>query len=77
MGGGGGVERGASHYFVLYPFRTKIFIRHPKTLFATEDAFEVCKHELGGLFCLFIQSDPHAHVKETNKTNVEIWVDNE
>ncbi|CAL8321088.1 unnamed protein product [Lota lota] len=26
--------------------RTKIFIRHPKTLFATEDAFEVCKHEL-------------------------------
>uniref|UniRef100_A0A667ZX24 Myosin IHb n=1 Tax=Myripristis murdjan TaxID=586833 RepID=A0A667ZX24_9TELE len=28
--------------------RTKIFIRHPRTLFATEDAFEVCKHELGG-----------------------------
>jgi len=27
--------------------RTKIFIRHPRTLFATEDAFEVCKHELG------------------------------
>ncbi|XP_035246773.1 unconventional myosin-Ih isoform X2 [Anguilla anguilla] len=26
--------------------RTKIFIRHPKTLFATEDAFEVCKHKL-------------------------------
>ncbi|XP_071009135.1 unconventional myosin-Ih isoform X3 [Oncorhynchus clarkii lewisi] len=26
--------------------RTKIFIRHPRTLFATEDAFEVCKHEL-------------------------------
>ncbi|CAL8348032.1 unnamed protein product [Lota lota] len=26
--------------------RTKIFIRHPKTLYATEDAFERCKHEL-------------------------------
>uniref|UniRef100_A0A3P9P9Z4 Unconventional myosin-Ih-like n=1 Tax=Poecilia reticulata TaxID=8081 RepID=A0A3P9P9Z4_POERE len=24
--------------------RTKIFIRHPRTLFATEDAFQVCKH---------------------------------
>lgn len=27
--------------------RTKIFIRHPRTLFATEDAFQVCKHKLG------------------------------
>uniref|UniRef100_A0A669C265 Myosin IH n=1 Tax=Oreochromis niloticus TaxID=8128 RepID=A0A669C265_ORENI len=27
--------------------RTKIFIRHPRTLFATEDAYEKCKHELG------------------------------
>uniref|UniRef100_A0A8C9TBI4 Myosin IHb n=1 Tax=Scleropages formosus TaxID=113540 RepID=A0A8C9TBI4_SCLFO len=27
--------------------RTKIFIRHPRTLFATEDAFEMCKHKLG------------------------------
>uniref|UniRef100_A0A8C9YLY2 Unconventional myosin-Ih-like n=1 Tax=Sander lucioperca TaxID=283035 RepID=A0A8C9YLY2_SANLU len=26
--------------------RTKIFIRHPSTLFATEDAFQVCKHKL-------------------------------
>ncbi|XP_040012773.1 unconventional myosin-Ic isoform X5 [Xiphias gladius] len=26
--------------------RTKIFIRHPRTLFATEDAFQVCKHKL-------------------------------
>ncbi|XP_028681088.1 unconventional myosin-Ih [Erpetoichthys calabaricus] len=26
--------------------RTKIFIRHPKTLFATEDAFQICKNEL-------------------------------
>ncbi|XP_028830567.1 unconventional myosin-Ih isoform X3 [Denticeps clupeoides] len=26
--------------------RTKIFIRHPRTLFATEDAFDVCKHQL-------------------------------
>lgn len=33
--------------FYLFLFRTKIFIRHPRTLFATEDAFEVCKHELG------------------------------
>uniref|UniRef100_A0A8C2GRP3 Myosin IHb n=1 Tax=Cyprinus carpio TaxID=7962 RepID=A0A8C2GRP3_CYPCA len=29
-----------------YFSRTKIFIRHPRTLFATEDAFEICKHEL-------------------------------
>lgn len=28
-------------------FRTKIFIRFPKTLFATEDAFEIRKHLLG------------------------------
>uniref|UniRef100_A0A4W4GT64 Myosin motor domain-containing protein n=1 Tax=Electrophorus electricus TaxID=8005 RepID=A0A4W4GT64_ELEEL len=26
--------------------RTKIFIRHPRTLFATEDAFDICRHEL-------------------------------
>ncbi|XP_034056207.1 unconventional myosin-Ih [Gymnodraco acuticeps] len=26
--------------------RTKIFIRHPRTLYATEDAYERCKHEL-------------------------------
>nr|XP_057907125.1 unconventional myosin-Ih isoform X2 [Doryrhamphus excisus] len=26
--------------------RTKIFIRHPRTLFATEDAFQVCKNQL-------------------------------
>uniref|UniRef100_A0AAV2IWL8 Uncharacterized protein n=1 Tax=Knipowitschia caucasica TaxID=637954 RepID=A0AAV2IWL8_KNICA len=26
--------------------RTKIFIRHPRTLFATEDAFQLCKHKL-------------------------------
>uniref|UniRef100_A0AAY5EZK8 Myosin motor domain-containing protein n=1 Tax=Electrophorus electricus TaxID=8005 RepID=A0AAY5EZK8_ELEEL len=27
--------------------RTKIFIRYARTLFATEDAYEICKHELG------------------------------
>ncbi|MGH0125074.1 UNVERIFIED_CONTAM: hypothetical protein FKN15_021502 [Acipenser sinensis] len=27
--------------------RTKIFIRYPRTLFATEDAFQICKNELG------------------------------
>uniref|UniRef100_A0A8C1K9K3 Myosin IHa n=1 Tax=Cyprinus carpio TaxID=7962 RepID=A0A8C1K9K3_CYPCA len=27
--------------------KTKIFIRYARTLFATEDAFEICKHELG------------------------------
>lgn len=27
--------------------RTKIFIRYARTLFATEDAFEICKNELG------------------------------
>ncbi|KAL6463638.1 hypothetical protein MHYP_G00280290 [Metynnis hypsauchen] len=26
--------------------RTKIFIRHPRTLFAIEDAFDICRHEL-------------------------------
>ncbi|XP_066545062.1 unconventional myosin-Ih [Amia ocellicauda] len=26
--------------------RTKIFIRHPRTLFATEDAFQICKNNL-------------------------------
>ncbi|TKS78758.1 Unconventional myosin-Ih [Collichthys lucidus] len=26
--------------------RTKIFIRHPRTLYATEDAYEKCKHQL-------------------------------
>uniref|UniRef100_A0A3Q3MPY5 Myosin IHb n=1 Tax=Labrus bergylta TaxID=56723 RepID=A0A3Q3MPY5_9LABR len=30
----------------LFLARTKIFIRHPRTLFATEDAFQVCKHKL-------------------------------
>lgn len=33
------------HCFLLNS--TKIFIRHPRTLYATEDAFEKCKHELG------------------------------
>lgn len=38
----------------LCTFRTKIFIRFPKTLFATEDALEVRKHSLGrNLFFLF------------------------
>ncbi|KAG7272857.1 LOW QUALITY PROTEIN: hypothetical protein CRUP_029297 [Coryphaenoides rupestris] len=32
--------------YEIFLERTKIFIRHPRTLFATEDAFEVCKHEL-------------------------------
>lgn len=31
----------------LFFYRTKIFIRFPKTLFATEDALEVRKHSLG------------------------------
>lgn len=34
-----------SHTFVF--LRTKIFIRFPKTLFATEDALEVRKHSIG------------------------------
>lgn len=33
--------------FLNSNFRTKIFIRFPKTLFATEDALEVRKHSLG------------------------------
>uniref|UniRef100_A0A8C9VP96 Myosin IH n=1 Tax=Scleropages formosus TaxID=113540 RepID=A0A8C9VP96_SCLFO len=42
--------------------RTKIFIRHPRTLFAIEDAYEICKHELGT--CLFT-SKKEVHVKVT------------
>lgn len=36
-------------HVLSFPFccSTKIFIRHPRTLYATEDAFEKCKHELG------------------------------
>lgn len=36
-------------FLFLFARRTKIFIRHPRTLFATEDAFQVCKHKLGEL----------------------------
>uniref|UniRef100_A0A3P9KWW6 Myosin IHa n=1 Tax=Oryzias latipes TaxID=8090 RepID=A0A3P9KWW6_ORYLA len=44
--------------------RTKIFIRHPRTLYATEDAYERCKHELAtrlqakykGYKCILISS---------------------
>lgn len=36
-----------NNLFLLSFFRTKIFIRFPKTLFATEDAFEIRKHLLG------------------------------
>lgn len=36
----------------LPPSRTKIFIRHPRTLFATEDTFQDCKHTLGEI-CRF------------------------
>lgn len=32
--------------------RSKIFIRFPKTLFATEDALETRKHGLGEIFCV-------------------------
>ncbi|XP_072244088.1 unconventional myosin-Ih [Leuresthes tenuis] len=45
-----GVEALAQHLGYLpneYKMgRTKIFIRHPRTLYATEDAFEKCKHDL-------------------------------
>lgn len=34
-------------FVVSLRFSTKIFIRHPRTLYATEDAYERCKHELG------------------------------
>uniref|UniRef100_A0A673WD74 TH1 domain-containing protein n=1 Tax=Salmo trutta TaxID=8032 RepID=A0A673WD74_SALTR len=46
-----GVECLIKHLGYTYK-RTKIFIRHPRTLFATEEAFEVCKHELGGYWSL-------------------------
>uniref|UniRef100_A0A8B9RG90 Myosin IHb n=1 Tax=Astyanax mexicanus TaxID=7994 RepID=A0A8B9RG90_ASTMX len=34
--------------------RSKIFIRHPRTLFATEDAFDICRHELGKAPVLYL-----------------------
>lgn len=36
--------------FFSFSSRTKIFIRFPRTLFATEDAFEFSKHQLGMIF---------------------------
>lgn len=44
---------GSKHYFLSHAVsasRTKIFIRHPRTLFETEDAFQVCKNKLGELW---------------------------
>ncbi|XP_012718841.2 unconventional myosin-Ih [Fundulus heteroclitus] len=45
-----GVELLAQHLgYLPYEYkmgRTKIFIRHPRTLYATEDAYEKCKHDL-------------------------------
>uniref|UniRef100_A0A3B4B466 Myosin motor domain-containing protein n=1 Tax=Periophthalmus magnuspinnatus TaxID=409849 RepID=A0A3B4B466_9GOBI len=44
-----GVEVLVQHLGYLpneYKMGSKIFIRHPRTLYATEDAFERCKHEL-------------------------------
>ena len=40
--------------FPVNIFRSKIFIRFPKTLFATEDALETRKHDLGEIFCSHI-----------------------
>uniref|UniRef100_A0A8B9J5Q4 Myosin IHa n=1 Tax=Astyanax mexicanus TaxID=7994 RepID=A0A8B9J5Q4_ASTMX len=37
--------------------RTKIFIRYARTLFATEDAYEICKHELGYSFTIRISDN--------------------
>lgn len=45
-----------------FDFRTKIFIRFPKTLFATEDALEVRKHSLGRNY-VFIYTE-----------NTEFWL---
>lgn len=36
-----------SIFSFFQPYRSKIFIRFPKTLFATEDALETRKHGLG------------------------------
>lgn len=39
-------------YFMFYTFlffRTKIFIRRPQTLFQTEDAFQLKKHDLASI----------------------------
>lgn len=42
-------KAGVAKYIFIFSlcYSTKIFIRHPRTLYATEDAFERCKHELG------------------------------
>lgn len=39
--------KGVTKKQLSFYYSTKIFIRHPRTLFATEDAYEKCKHELG------------------------------
>lgn len=49
-------------FIIVFSYSTKIFIRHPRTLYATEDAFEKCKHELGeskisGDFLIFNHKD--------------------
>lgn len=35
--------------YIFLLFRTKIFIRHPQTLFHTEDAFQMKKHEIAAI----------------------------
>jgi len=35
--------------FVIMCFSTKLFIRFPKTLFETEDAFQIKKHEIAAI----------------------------
>lgn len=44
----------------------KIFIRHPRTLYATEDAFEKCKHELGEFFCFVCCCVPSLWLSHSN-----------
>lgn len=39
-----------SFFFFFLTSRTKIFIRFPRALFATEEAFEFRKHQLGMIF---------------------------
>ena len=55
---------------IVFPSRTKIFIRHPRTLFATEDAFQVCKHKLGEM--LFCKSTCKSTVSIKNELRVKL-----
>jgi hypothetical protein len=65
------VAAGQSIIMFLFASRTKIFIRFPRTLFATEDAFEFSKHQLG-MITLFVPPTNSAREKERTTLNMAV-----